>query len=145
MCRAVQEAGAPHREYIYRKKSILSSSFPDCWKAAIVTPVLKSPNNTSLSNFRPISVLPVFSKLLERVVSDQIIAHFCKHNLFSEKQSGFRYGHSTQDVLLHVNDSFLSVIDNGHYVGAVFLDLAKTFDCVDHYFTAEITLLWCQW
>jgi len=40
-------------------KSILSSSFPNCWKAAIVTLVLKSPNNTSLTNFRPISVLPV--------------------------------------------------------------------------------------
>ena len=66
------------------------------------------------------------------MVSDQIIAHFCKHNLSSEKQSGFRYGHSTQDVLLHVSDSFLSAIDSGHYVGAVFLDLAKAFDCVDH-------------
>jgi len=88
------------------KLSILCSTFPDCWKAAIVTPVLKSPNNTSLTNFRPTLVLPVFSKLLERVVSDQIIAHFCKYNLFSVKQSGFRYGHSTQDVLLHVSDSF---------------------------------------
>jgi len=84
-------------------KSIFSSSFPDCWTAAIVTPVLKSPKNTSLTNFHPISVL---SKLLERAVSDQIIAHFCKHNLFSEKQSGFHYGHSAQDVLLHVSDSF---------------------------------------
>jgi len=57
---------------------------------------------------------------------------FCKRNLLSEKQSGFPYGHSTQDVLLHVSDSFLSAIDSGHYVGAVFLDLAKAFDCVDH-------------
>jgi len=65
-------------------------------------------------------------------VSDQIITHFCKHNLFSKKQSGFRYGHSTQDVLLHVSDSFLTAIDSGHYVGAVFLDLAKAFDCVNH-------------
>jgi len=52
--------------------------------------------------------------------------------LFSEKQSSFRYGHSTQDVLLHVSDSFLSAIDSGHYVGAAFLDLAKAFDCVNH-------------
>ena len=113
-------------------KSILSSSFPDCWKAAIVTLVLKSQNNTSLLNFRPISVLSVFSKILERVVSDQILAHFCKYNLFAERQSGFHHGYSTQDVLLHVTDSFLSAIDRGQYVGAVFLDLAKAFDCVDH-------------
>ena len=110
----------------------LPSSFTDCWKAAIVTPVMKSQNNISLSNFRPISVLPVLSKILKQVVSDQIVAHFCKYNLFSEKQSGFHHGYSTQDVLLHVTDSFLSAIDSGQCVGAVFLDLAKAFDCVDH-------------
>ena len=65
------------------------------------------------------------------MVSDQIVAHFCKYNLFSEKQSGFRYGHSTQDVLLLVTNTFLNAIDSGHYVGALFMDLAA-FDCVDH-------------
>ena len=83
-------------------KSILCSVFPDCWKSAIVTPVLKSKKNFSLSNFCPISVLSVFSKILERVVSDQIVDHFHKHNLFSQKQSGFHHGYSTEDVLLHV-------------------------------------------
>jgi len=79
-----------------------------------------------------ISVLPVFSKILERVVSDQIIAHFNRHNLFSPTQYGFRHDHSTQDVLLHVSNSFSSAIDRDEYVDAVFLDLAKAFDCVDH-------------
>jgi len=113
-------------------KSISSSTFPDCWKAAIVTPVLKSHKNFSLSNFRPISVLPIFSKVLERVVSDQIVDHFHKYNLFSQKQSGFRHGYSTQDVLLHVVNSCYKAIDRGQYAGAVFLDLAKAFDCVNH-------------
>ena len=71
-----------------------------------MTPVIKSQNSTSLSNFHPILVLPVFSKILERVVSDQIVSHFCKYNLFSEKQLGFRHGYSTQDVLVHVTDFF---------------------------------------
>jgi len=106
---------------------IISSIFPDCLKAAIVTPVLKSSKNFTLSNFRPISVLPVFSKLLERVVSDQIVDHFHKYNLFSQKQSGFRHGYSTQDVLLHVVNSCSKAIDCGQYTGAVFLDLAKAF------------------
>jgi len=52
--------------------------------------------------------------------------------MFSEKQSGFRHGYSTRDILLHVTDSFLSAMNSGQYVGAVFLDLAKAFDCVDH-------------
>ena len=77
-------------------------------------------------------MLPVFSKILERVVSDQIIAYFNKHDLFSQKQSGFRFGHSTQDVLLRISNSFSSAIDHGEYAGAIFLDLAKAFDCVDH-------------
>jgi len=76
-------------------KRISSSTFPDCWKAAIVTPVLKSHKNLSLSNFRPISVLPVFSKILERIVSDQIVDNFHKYNLFSQKQSDFRHGYQT--------------------------------------------------
>ena len=65
-------------------------------------------------------------------MSDQILAHFCKYNLFAERQSGFCHGYSTQDVLLHVTDCFLSAIDRGQYVGTVFLDLAKAFDCADH-------------
>ena len=62
-------------------KSILSGVFPDCWKSAIVTPILKSQTDSSLSNFRPISVLPVFSKILERFVSDQITTHFNRHHV----------------------------------------------------------------
>jgi len=77
-------------------------------------------------------VLPVFSKILERFLSDQITTHFNKYHLFSPRQSDFRYGHSIQDVLLHVSDSFYSAIDRGEYVGAIFLDLAKAFYCVDH-------------
>ena len=95
---------------------------PDCWKSAIVTPVLKSSKNFSLTNFCPISVLPVFSKILEKVVSDQIVGHFLKHNLFSQKQSGFRHGFSTESVLLHVVNSCYTAIDRGQYVGAVVLD-----------------------
>ena len=112
--------------------SILTCTFPDLWKTAIVTPVQKSKQNNSLSNFRPISVLPVASKILERLVFDAMVGHLLKYKLLSTEQSGFRPGHSTQDVLLCVTDSWLKAIDDGKYVGAVFLDLAKAFDCVDH-------------
>ena len=95
-----------------------------------MVPVQKSNQSSSLSNFCPISILPVFSKVLERVVYDQVVNHFNVHNLFSSRQSGFRAGYSTQDVLLHVSDSWLRAVDTGQYVGAIFLDLAKAFDCV---------------
>ena len=84
------------------------------------------------SPFRPISVLPVLSKVLERVLLNQIQSHLIKYDLLSPHQSGFRSGYSTQDVLLHVTDKWLKAIDGGKFTGAVFLDLAKAFNTVDH-------------
>ena len=82
----------------------------------------------SLSHFRPISVLPV----LERVLHNQIQSHLMKYNLLCPHQSGFHVGYSTQDALLHATDNWLKTIDEGKYTGAVFLDLAKAFNTVDH-------------
>ena len=58
-------------------QSISSCMFPSLWKCAVVTPVPKSKNNSALTNFRPISVLPVYSKILERVIHDQLVSYFC--------------------------------------------------------------------
>ena len=113
-------------------KCIESSSVPFQWERAVVTPVPKCKQCTSLSHFRPISVLPVLSKVLERVLLNQIQSHLIKYDLLSPHQSGFRSGYSTQDVLLHVTDKWLKAIDGGKFTGAVFLDLAKAFDTVDH-------------
>ena len=68
----------------------------------MVTPIQKTKDSTELTNFRPISVLPVLPKVLERVVYDQLISYLLTHNLLYERQSGFRPHYSTQDVLLHV-------------------------------------------
>jgi len=113
-------------------QSISSHSFPKLWKHAIVTPVQKSKNSSALTNFRPISVLPVFSKVLECVIHNQLVLHFVKCNLFSHYQSGFLPSHSTQDVLLYVDDPWRKAIDAHKFVISAFLDLAKAFDCVDH-------------
>ena len=113
-------------------KCIESSLVPFQWKQAIVTPVPKCKQCTSLTHFRPISVLPTLSKVLECVLYNQIQSHIIRHDLFCAHQSGFRSGYSTQDVLLHVTDKWLKAIDEGKYTGAVFLDLAKAFDTVNH-------------
>ena len=113
-------------------KCIESSSVLLQWKQAIVTPVPKCKQCMSLTSFRPISVLPTLSKVLERVLYNQIQSHIVRYNILCDHQSGFRSGYSTQDVLLHVTDKWLKAIDEGKYTGAVFLDLAKAFDTVDH-------------
>ena len=64
----------------------------------------KSRESSAMTNFRPISILPNFSKILERVVYDRLISHVLNFNVLSDFQSGFRISHSIQDVLLHVVD-----------------------------------------
>lgn len=113
-------------------RSISTNTFPTQWKKAIVTPIPKSTQNDDLTNFRPISVLPVISKILERVISNQLVSHMLQNDLLSDSQSGFRSGHSTQDVLLYVTERWRKAIDEGKYVGVGFLDLTKAFDCVNH-------------
>ena len=75
-------------------------------------------------------MLPALSKILERVLYDQIVSHLNKYDLFTPHQSGFHSGYSMQDVLIHVTDKWLRAIDEGKYNGAVFLHLAKAFDTV---------------
>ena len=98
----------------------------------MVTPIQKTKESTELTNFHPISVLPVLSKVLQRVVYDQLMSYLLNHNLLYEQQSGFRPHYSTQDVLLHVTDSWCRAIDESKFSAAAFLDISKAFDCVNH-------------
>jgi len=75
-----------------------------------------SNGSLELTNFRLISFLPVLSKVLERVVHDQLVSYLLKFNLLSDRQSGFHPQHSTQDVLLHVTDCWRKAIDESLYI-----------------------------
>lgn len=86
-------------------KSIDQSTVPTAWKAANVRPTQKSVKDTSLLNYRPISVLPILSKLLERVIQQQMLDHLDLHSLLYQHQYGFRPNHSTQDALIHITRS----------------------------------------
>ena len=94
-----------------------------------VIPIQKKKGNVNMSNYRPISILPIMSKIIGKVAHFQLLNHLVRYSLLSDCQSGFRPAHSTQDVLLKVIDSWRKAIDSGEYV---FLDLAKAFNTVDH-------------
>ena len=114
------------------KLSLNNSKFPDDWKKAKVTPIFKSGDKSNVSNYRPISVLPIISKIIERTVHNQLYAYLCSRNILSDSQSGFRPNHSTTTTLLEVQDYILNNMDKGFATGAIFLDLKKAFDTVSH-------------
>lgn len=112
--------------------SLQTSVFPHDWKRAKVTPIYKDGDKADVSNYRPISVLPIISKIIERAVHNQLYNFFTKNNILNECQSGFRSNHSTTTTLLDVSDFILNNINQGKITGALFLDLKKAFDTVNH-------------
>ena len=113
-------------------RSIAEGSIPSHWKHAVVTPVYKSDSRTDPNNYTPISVLPVFSKILERAVHKMVYTYLQQHNLLSIYQYGFHSLHSTSTCLADVTNTRLQNIDKGQLTGLVFLDLKKAFDTRDH-------------
>ena len=106
---------------------------PAEWKKAKVTPLHKSGPKDDPRNYRPISVLPVVSKVLERLIHNPLHpGYFDGHNLLCKSQSGFRRMHSTETAVTYFADEILMNMDKGLVTGSVFIDLAKAFDTVDH-------------
>lgn len=112
--------------------SIETNIFPDDWKVARVTPIFKNGEKTDKSNYRPISVLPVISRLFEKLVSDQLSQYMETNGLFSNNQSGFLRLRSTVTCLLKNTNDWYNGLDLGKLVGLVYVDLKKAFDTVDH-------------
>ena len=112
--------------------SIASSCFPTQWKCAAIKPLHKGGDRAVPSNYRPISILPVSSKLLERHIHLQLSGHLNSNSLLFPFQSGFRPSHSTQTLLLHCCDKWYKALDDRKFIGVAFLDISKAFDTVNH-------------
>ena len=113
--------------------SITTGIFPDAWKLARVTPIFKEDLKTDPNNYRPISVLPLVSKIIERAVFNQLYKYLNNNYLLNESQSGFRPMVSTETALLETTNEWYWNTDNYHLLnGVIFLDLKKAFDTMDH-------------
>ena len=106
--------------------------FPDKLKIAKVIPIYKKDDETIFSNYRPISILPAISKIIEKVVYNQIYSFFTQHKLFNESQYGFRTNHSTELAALELVDRINYTLDKNETPFSIFLDLSKAFDTLDH-------------
>jgi hypothetical protein len=98
--------------------------FPSSWKIERIRPIPKISEPIENSDFRPVSVLPILSKVFERLVLSQLVEYIEEHSLYKETMSGFRKGHSTMAVLL-------KAMKKGEITLAVFTDYSKAFDTVD--------------
>ena len=112
--------------------SLVTGIFPEQWKKAIVIPVPKIPDPNNPGDYRPISLLATLSKILEKIVSKQILKYLQENNLMEALQSGFRPGHSTATALLKVTDDIFSSIDSSEISFLILLDYSKAFDTVNH-------------
>ncbi len=112
--------------------SFRQSMFPDSWKTGCITPLYKENDATLPSNYRPISILPSLSKILERLAHSQIYEYLSVNKMLTKEQAGFRKGHSTGTCLMDFLANIYNNIDMGNFCGVLFLDLRKAFDTVDH-------------
>ena len=106
--------------------------FPDVFKIAEVKSLFKGGDKRVRGNYRPISLLPLFSKLFEKVIAKRLRSYFEANNILTYHQFGFRKSHSTELAVTNLYDALLKNLDQKDITCAIFLDLAKAFDSVDH-------------
>ncbi len=110
--------------------SITKCIFPNELKLAEIIPVFKKNDKMNKENYRPISLLPVISKIFERAMEHQLAKYF--NGIFNVNVSGFRKKHSCQHVLLSMTEEWRKALDKNKSVGAIAMDLSKAFDCLPH-------------
>ncbi|XP_026328672.1 uncharacterized protein LOC113236727 [Hyposmocoma kahamanoa] len=112
--------------------SLSSGTFPSSWRRAYVLPLPKINNPSVLKHFRPISILPFLSKILEAVVHRQLSSFLFRHNVLGQYQSGFRPGHSTTTALLKVTEDIREGMEASRLTALVLIDFSNAFNAVDH-------------
>ena len=113
--------------------NILSTSiYPDVWKLANVTPIFKKGDKLLIKNYRPISLLTIYGKILENIIFNNLYSYLHTNNLITKNESGFRPCDSTTNQLLYLVDEIHQAFDStkSHEVRTIFLDISKAFDKV---------------
>ncbi|GFU77985.1 RNA-directed DNA polymerase from mobile element jockey [Trichonephila clavipes] len=127
-----------NRSVIFQMTNIINNIlnvgyFPQIWKTASIIPILKpGKDSTLLDSFRPISLLPVLSKITEKIIQKRLCQHLNDNDILIPQQHGFRAGLSTSHQLLRVLEYIKTGFHNRKSTGAVFLDIQKAFDRVWH-------------
>ena len=109
-----------------------SGKFPDCLKVGKITPIFKKGNRELMKNYRPVSTIPIFGKIFEKIICSRIYNFFSSNNLLTDCQFGYRKKHSTGHAIHHSVNIIRDALADKKHVIAVFVDLSKAFDTIDH-------------
>ena len=112
--------------------SLEAASFPDDWKIATIIPLFKGGNSAEVGNYRPVSLLPLPGKLLEKLVHARISSYMEGNGLLTNHQGGFRKNKSTTSTIVSFTDAVLRAANDANFMLATFVDLKKAFDTVNH-------------
>lgn len=122
----------PHVFVRMLNMSLASGVFPDDWKTARICIIPKKGDLRNMNNLRPISLLSIMGKIIEKFVKKQLVEYFESNHLFFNYQFGFRANRSTQDAIFLLVDEILRARNDRLYTCTGYLDLSKAFNCVDH-------------
>ena len=117
--------------YLYNN-CMKSGTFPNCLKVGKITPIYKKGDRELLKNYRPVSTLPIFGKIFEKIICSRIYNFFSCNNLLTDCQFGYRKKHSTGHAIHHSVNIIKDALANKKHVIAIFVDLSKAFDTIDH-------------
>ncbi|XP_029171149.1 uncharacterized protein LOC114940599 [Nylanderia fulva] len=131
MLKLVIDGILPILEHLFNF-SLMSGEFPSQWRSALVCPIPKIKNPTSVKHYRPISILPALSKILERVACEQINRYLEREDLRDQCQFAYRKNYSTQTCLIRMMDDVRQAVDLRMVTISVFFDFSKAFDRVNH-------------
>jgi hypothetical protein len=112
--------------------SISEATFPSAWKRAKVVPLLKKDDPLNPKNYRPVALLPILSKILERAIFSQLVNYLDSNAILHPNHRGSRKGHSTATALIQMYDTWVKAVDEGDMAGVMMVDLSAAFDMVDH-------------
>jgi len=111
---------------------LAQSIYPERLKFSLIKPIYISGDKSSPSNYRPISLLPVFSKILEKVIYKRLFGYLNSNVILNEHQYGFRSEVSTENASYILLNEILIALNNKQMVEGIFCDLHKAFDCINH-------------
>ena len=112
--------------------SITSRKFPSTWKKSKIIPLHKKDDLLDPKNYRPVAIVRILSKILERIVFNQLISYLNENNLLHPNHHAYRAEHNTSTALIQMYDSWLQAVEAGELAGVCLLDMSAAFDVVDH-------------